>query len=94
MSASSVDIAVNAVRFLYAVTLGRETFELTASVSDMKRATGRRGSLRTQRGRSDLDSAQATARPTYDTVTSQTHPGSGHSWPLKKHSGSLYQVRL
>jgi hypothetical protein len=29
------------VRFLYAVTLGRETLDLMASVSDMKRATGR-----------------------------------------------------
>ncbi len=41
MSASSVNIAVSAVRFLYAVTLGRETLDLMASVSDMKRATGR-----------------------------------------------------
>jgi integrase/recombinase XerD len=40
-SASSVNIAVSAVRFLYAVTLGRETLELMASVSDMKRATAR-----------------------------------------------------
>src|SRR4029077_10951141 len=30
-----------AVRFLYAVTLGRETLDLMASVSDMKRATER-----------------------------------------------------
>ncbi len=41
LSASSVNIAVSAVRFLYAVTLGRETLELMASVSDMKRATAR-----------------------------------------------------
>src|ERR1700757_2102743 len=41
LSASSVNIAVSAVRFLYAVTLGRETLDLMASVSDMKRATGR-----------------------------------------------------
>ena len=41
LSASSVNIAVNGVRFLYAVTLGRETLDLMASVSDMKRATGR-----------------------------------------------------
>src|SRR5580704_4339637 len=41
LSASSVNIAVSAVRFLYAVTLGRETLELMASVSDMKRATRR-----------------------------------------------------
>jgi hypothetical protein len=42
LSASSVNIAVSAVRFLYGVTLGRETLELMASVSDMKRATGER----------------------------------------------------
>src|SRR6201982_2829455 len=41
LSASSVNIAVSAVRFLYAVTLGRETLNLMASVSDMKRAIGR-----------------------------------------------------
>ena len=41
LAASSVNIAVSAVRFLYAVTLGRETLDLMASVSDMKRATGR-----------------------------------------------------
>src|SRR5258707_906339 len=41
LSASSVNIAVSAVRFLYAVTLGRETLDLMASVSDMKRATRR-----------------------------------------------------
>src|ERR1700741_609835 len=41
LSASSVNIAVSAVRFLYAVTLGRETLNLMASVSDMKRATAR-----------------------------------------------------
>src|SRR4029077_7193208 len=41
MAASSINIAVSAVRFLYAVTLGRETLELMASVLDMKRATAR-----------------------------------------------------
>ena len=41
LSASSVNVAVSAVRFLYAVTLGRETLDLMASLSDMKRATGR-----------------------------------------------------
>ena len=40
-SASSVNIALSAVRFLYAVTLGRETVELMASVPHMKRATRR-----------------------------------------------------
>jgi integrase/recombinase XerD len=41
LSASSVNIAVSGVRILYAVTLGRETLDLMASVSDMKRVTGR-----------------------------------------------------
>src|SRR6202023_843091 len=44
LAASSVNIAVSAVRFLYAVTLGRETLDLMASVSDMKSATGSAGS--------------------------------------------------
>jgi len=39
LSASSVNIAVSAVRFLYAVTLGRETLDLMASIPHMKRAT-------------------------------------------------------
>jgi len=39
LSASSVNIAVSAVRFFYAVTLGRETLDLMASVPHMKRAT-------------------------------------------------------
>jgi hypothetical protein len=38
LSASSVNIAVNAVRFLYGVTLGRNTDELMASVPRMKHA--------------------------------------------------------
>src|SRR6202047_992469 len=41
LSASSINVAVNAVRFLYAVTLGRETVDLMASVPHMKRATRR-----------------------------------------------------
>src|SRR5271166_4586651 len=41
LSASSVNVAVNAVRFLYAVTLGRETVELMASVPHMKRSIHR-----------------------------------------------------
>jgi site-specific recombinase XerD len=40
-SASSLNIAVSAVRFLYGVTLGRETVELMASVPHMKCATRR-----------------------------------------------------
>src|SRR5246500_29600 len=41
LSASSVNVAVSAVRFLYAVTLGRETLDLMASVPHMKHAIGR-----------------------------------------------------
>ena len=40
-SASSVNIAVNAVRFLYGVTLGRDTVELMASVPHTKCPTRR-----------------------------------------------------
>ena len=40
LAASSVNIAVSAVRFLYAVTLGRERVDLVASVPQMKRAIG------------------------------------------------------
>jgi site-specific recombinase XerD len=62
LSASSVNIAVSAVRFLYAITLGRETVDLMASVPHMKRAT-RRAEVYAQRDRSDLDCAQTAARP-------------------------------
>jgi integrase/recombinase XerD len=41
LSASSVNIAVNAVRFLSGVTLGRNTADLMASVPHMKRVTRR-----------------------------------------------------
>jgi site-specific recombinase XerD len=40
-SASSVNIAVNAVRFLYGTTLGRDTAALAAAVPRMKRHTRR-----------------------------------------------------
>jgi hypothetical protein len=40
-SASSVNIAVNAVRFFYGVTLGRDTVELMVSVPHTKCATRR-----------------------------------------------------
>ena len=40
LAASSIHIAVSAVRFLYAVTLGRERVDLMASVPQMKRAIG------------------------------------------------------
>jgi site-specific recombinase XerD len=41
LSAFSVNVAVSAVRFLYVVTLGRETVDLMASVPHMKRVTRR-----------------------------------------------------
>jgi integrase/recombinase XerD len=41
LSASSVNVAVNAVRFLYGITLGRNTEELTTSVPHMKHAIRR-----------------------------------------------------
>ena len=41
LSASTINIAVNAVRFLYQVTLGRDTAELFAKVPRMKRHTKR-----------------------------------------------------
>ncbi|MBV8225425.1 MAG: site-specific integrase [Verrucomicrobia bacterium] len=41
LSASSVNVAVNAVRFLYGITLGRKTEELTTSVPHMKHAIRR-----------------------------------------------------
>lgn len=41
LSASSVNVAVNAVRFLYGITLGRDTEQLTASVPHMKHAIHR-----------------------------------------------------
>src|ERR1700733_7852386 len=41
LSASSINVAVNAVRFLYAITLGRDTEGLTRSVPPIKFATRR-----------------------------------------------------
>jgi hypothetical protein len=61
-SASSVNIAVNAVRFFYGVTLGRDTVELMASVPHMKCVTRRAEVYARQRGGSDLDCAQAATR--------------------------------
>jgi hypothetical protein len=40
LAASSIHIAVSAVRFLYAVTLGRERIDLVTSVPQMRRAIG------------------------------------------------------
>jgi integrase/recombinase XerD len=45
LSTSSVNVAVSAVRFLYAVTLGRETVDLMASVRTMKRPDSRASAL-------------------------------------------------
>jgi integrase/recombinase XerD len=58
LSASSVNVAVSAVRFLYAVTLGRETVDLMASVPHMKRYTRRAESTRAV-GRRSSGSTQA-----------------------------------
>lgn len=41
LSASTVNIAVNAVRFLYGITLGRDTAALLAAIPRMKRHTRR-----------------------------------------------------
>jgi len=41
LAASSVNIAVNGVRFLYAITLQREVAELMAAIPRMKRNTTR-----------------------------------------------------
>ena len=62
LSASSVNVAVNAVRFLYGITLGRNTEALTASVPHMKHPNPARRSLRAQRGRSDFKRAEPAAR--------------------------------
>src|ERR1700686_4785432 len=59
LAASSVNIAVSAVRFLYAVTLGRERVDLMASVPHMKHAIGRAEVYARREGRSNLDSAQS-----------------------------------
>jgi site-specific recombinase XerD len=48
LSASSVNVAVNAVRFLYGITLGRNTEALTASVPHMKHPYPACRSLRAQ----------------------------------------------
>src|SRR5271169_1633246 len=86
--------AIIAVRQSCALSLRRYTWARDARPDGIGLGHEARHRARGQRGRSDLDSAQAAARPTYDTITSQIHPGPGHSWPLKTHSGSLYQVRL
>src|SRR6202051_1663513 len=76
-----------------ALSLRRDTWARDARLDGIDLRHEARDRARGQRGRSDLDSAQAAGRPTSDTITSQIHPGPRHSWPLKTHSGSLYQVR-
>jgi integrase/recombinase XerD len=73
LAASSVNIAVSAVRFLYAVTLGRETLELMASVSDMKRAT-RRAEVY---ARSEIEAILTAPRQPRDRVLLMTVYGCG-----------------
>src|ERR1700731_4345621 len=46
LSASSVNVAVNAVRFLYSITLGRNTEALTTSVPQLSPLSGARKSTR------------------------------------------------
>src|SRR4029077_14600604 len=76
-----------------ALSLRRDTWARDARPDGIGLGHEARHRARGQRARSDLDSAQAAARPTDDTITSQIHPGPGCSWSLKKHSGSLYKVR-
>ena len=73
LSASSVNIAVSAVRFLYAVTLGRETVDLMASVPHMKRAT-RRAEVY---ARSEIEAILTAPRQPRDRVLLMTVYGCG-----------------
>src|ERR1700724_1414544 len=73
LSASSVNVAVNAVRFLYAVTLGRETVDLMASVPHMKRAT-RRAEVY---ARSEIEAILTAPRQPRDRVLLMTVYGCG-----------------
>src|ERR1700681_4456464 len=63
LSASSVNIAVSALRFLYAVTLWARDGRLDGIGPAHEARHPARGSLRAQRGRSDLDCAQTAAGP-------------------------------
>ena len=69
LSASSVNIAVNAVRFLYGVTLERNTDELMASVPRMKHAI-RRAEIY---ARSEVEAILSAPRQPRDTVTKPSH---------------------
>src|SRR6202047_3909245 len=73
LSASSVNIAVSAVRFLYAVTLGRETLDLMASVPHMKRVT-RRAEVY---ARSEIEAILTAPRQPRDRVLLMTVYGCG-----------------
>src|ERR1700726_3541192 len=73
LSASGVNIAVSAVRFLYAVTLGRETLDLMASVSDLKRATARAEVY----ARSEIEAILTAPRQPRDRVLLMTVYGCG-----------------
>src|SRR5206468_11495667 len=62
-AASSVNIAVNAVRFLYSVTLGRDVEALLASVPRMKRNTRRAEVYARSELEAILTAPPAAARP-------------------------------
>jgi integrase/recombinase XerD len=63
LSASSVNIAVNAVRFLYGVTLERNTDQLMASVPRMKHAIRRAEIYARSEVEAIFERAAAAARP-------------------------------
>src|SRR6201984_884956 len=73
LSASRVNIAVSAVRFLYAVTLGRDTVDLRASVPQMKRATR----LAQVYARSEVEAILTSPRQPRDRVLLMTVYGCG-----------------
>jgi len=91
LSASSVNVAVNAVRFLYAVTFGRETVDLTASVPHMKRAT-RRAEVyaRSEVGAALLRQPTLSALPGHQKLAmvrqADTESFTDHLLPLRFHS--------
>src|SRR5258707_14340158 len=82
-SASSINIAVNAVRFLYAVTLQRNVEALMQAVPHMKRST-RRAEVY---ARSEIEAILTAPSPTagsglsYDRLRRGTAPVRGHSPP-------------
>ena len=68
LSASSINVAVNAVRFLYAITLGRDTEGLLRSVPHIKHAT-RRAEVY---ARSELEAILSVGGEWLDACTSST----------------------